>query len=169
MDELIEIGRIVKSVGLGGRVKAVSYCESPRTLETLREVFIGQQKNHATLYAVQNIVIKGGGGSFTLELDGVESVEASNAIKGHYLYVPSGSLEALPEGEYYWHDIIGLDVVTVEGQSLGKIVRIVPTGSNDVYVCAGKEEELLIPAIAEVIEKIDLEEGVIVVTLIEGL
>lgn len=169
MDELIEIGRIVKSIGLRGRVKAVSYCESTRTLETLKEVFIGQQKDHATLFTVHNIAIKGKGGSFLLELDGVESIDASNAINGCYLYIPSGSLEALPEGEYYWHEIIGLDVVTVDGHKLGQVVSIVPTGSNDVYVCAGKDEEILIPAISEVVRNIDLEKGVIEVTLIEGL
>ena len=169
MDELIEIGRIVKSIGLKGRVKAVSYCESAQTLETLKEVFIGQQKDHATLYTVHNIAIKGKGGSFLMELDGVESVEASNAMRGCYLYMPSGSLESLPDDEYYWHDIIGLDVVTEDGRNLGRVTDILPTGSNDVYVCCGKEEEILIPAISEVIRKIDLEKGVIVVTLIEGL
>jgi len=169
VDELIEIGRIVKSIGLKGRLKAVSYCESAWTLETLTEVFIGQQKDHATLYTVHNIAIKGKGGSFLLELDGVESIETSNAMKGCYLYIPSDSLASLPDDEYYWHEIIGLDVVTEDGQNLGEVTSIVPTGSNDVYICSGKEEEILIPAISEVIRKIDLEKGVIVVTLIEGL
>ena len=78
-------------------------------------------------------------------------------------------MKELPEDEYYWHDIIGLEVVTDDGLSLGRVESIVPTGSNDVYVCAGGEREILLPAIDDVVKEIDVKKGTMVVTLIEGL
>jgi 16S rRNA processing protein RimM len=75
----------------------------------------------------------------------------------------------LPEGEYYWRDIIGLNVYTEEGKLLGQIESVFPTGSNDVYVCKGEEREILLPAIADVIRKIDVTRRVMIVRLLEGL
>ncbi|HOO41898.1 MAG TPA: ribosome maturation factor RimM, partial [Syntrophales bacterium] len=69
----------------------------------------------------------------------------------------------------YWRDIIGLDVVTETGQPLGKVQEIFPTGSNDVYVCRNGDKEILLPAIADVIRKVDLREKRMVVRLLEGL
>ena len=73
------------------------------------------------------------------------------------------------EGEYYWHDIIGLAVITEEGEELGYITSILPTGSNDVYICEGTKGEILLPAIEEVIKSIDIGRGVIIVEMLEGL
>lgn len=66
-------------------------------------------------------------------------------------------------------DLMGLHVVTEEGRFLGRIESIFPTGSNDVYVCAGGEREILLPAISDVILKIDLEKKEMVVRLLPGL
>jgi 16S rRNA processing protein RimM len=77
--------------------------------------------------------------------------------------------EKLPEGEYYWRDIIGLDVYDEDDKYIGKIESVFPTGSNDVYVCKGEEREILLPAIADVIRKIDVNHRVMIVRLLEGL
>jgi 16S rRNA processing protein RimM len=65
--------------------------------------------------------------------------------------------------------MIGLKVVTEEGRFLGVIETIFPTGSNDVYVCSGGEREVLLPGIADVIRKIDIDRRMMVVRLLEGL
>jgi 16S rRNA processing protein RimM len=75
----------------------------------------------------------------------------------------------LPEGEYYAHDLIGLDVLTVEGEALGRVNDILFTGANDVYVVVGPRGQILLPAIADVVERIDLSAGQIVVRLMDGL
>jgi len=82
--------------------------------------------------------------------------------------IPGDMLEDLPEGEYFWRDIIGLDVYDEEGKHLGVIESIFPTGSNDVYVCKG-EREILLPAIAEVICHVDIDKRIMTVRLLEGL
>lgn len=164
MNNLLEIGKIVKTSGLKGRLKVLSYCESAETLETLENAFIGKDSEHVSLFSLRVISIRRG--SFSLDLEGVESVDTASKLIGCYVFVPS---ENLPDGEYYWKDVIGLDIVTEKGLKLGRVTTILPTGSNDVYVCSGGEREILIPAFDDVVKKIDIEKGIIIVKLPEGL
>jgi len=80
--------------------------------------------------------------------------------------------DQLPEtgdDEYYWKDLIGLSVVTCNGLWLGKITRIMETGANDVYLVKNGKQEYLIPAIADVIQRVDLTSGTMTITPLEGL
>ena len=76
---------------------------------------------------------------------------------------------SLSEDEYYPHQLVGLDVVTVEGEDLGRLSEILFTNANDVYVVIGPRGQILLPAIADVIERVDLDAGQMVVRLMEGL
>ena len=164
---LFEIGKIVKIHGLGGRMKVVSYLESDTILKSVEEVYVGSGKRETNLKKVKNIKINKK--HFLLELEGVEDVDAASALVGCQVLIPSDKLERLSEGEYYWRDIIGLEVITEDGEILGRIENVFSTGSNDVYVCTGGEREILLPAIADVIRKIDIKNGRMVVRLLEGL
>ena len=102
-------------------------------------------------------------------MEEITDVEAAKDLVGCKVYLPKDILEKLPEGEYYSQDIIGLDVYSEEGNYIGKIESVFPTGSNDVYVCRGEEREILLPAIAEVIKRIDINNRIMTVKLMEGL
>ena len=164
---LFEVGRIVKTHGLGGRMRVISYLESDTILKSVEEVYVGPGKRETNLKKVKNIKINKK--HFLLELEGVEDVDAASALVGCQVLIPSDKLERLSEGEYYWRDIIGLEVITEDGEILGRIENVFSTGSNDVYVCTGGEREILLPAIADVIRKIDIKNGRMVVRLLEGL
>ena len=110
-----------------------------------------------------------GNGNFLLHLEGVDDIGKAASLVGSRVFASSEYLEKLSSGEYYWRDLLGLAVVTEEGLILGKIRGIFPTGGNDVYICSGGEREILLPAIAEVIRKVDLEGGTMVVRLLDGL
>jgi 16S rRNA processing protein RimM len=75
----------------------------------------------------------------------------------------------LEDGEFFYSQIVGLSVVTTEGMTLGMVEDILVTGSNDVYVVKDGKREYLIPAIADVVKKIDLEEKTILIEVMEGL
>jgi 16S rRNA processing protein RimM len=75
----------------------------------------------------------------------------------------------LPEGQYYHHQIIGLQVRTTRGELLGTITDILTGRSNDNYIVRGARGEILIPAIEDVVRSIDLDEGLITIEAIEGL
>jgi 16S rRNA processing protein RimM len=164
--DFLEAGRIVKPCGLKGRIKALSYLESNDILQDLDEVSIkrGMQVDTFRLKGIRT-----SGTCFFLDIDGIEDLESATALVGCEVMIPADKLKKLPEDEYYWRDIIGMEVITEEGHFMGRIETILPTGSNDVYVCTGGERELLLPAIAEVVRHIDLEQRRMVVRLLEGL
>ena len=84
------------------------------------------------------------------------------------LYAPGDEIP-LEDGEFFHDQIIGLSVVTIGGMALGKVEDILQTGSNDVYIVKQGAREYLIPAIADVIKRIDLQEKKIVIEVMEGL
>jgi 16S rRNA processing protein RimM len=165
--QFFEIGKIVKSCGLKGRMKAVSYLESNDKLQDLNELYISYGNDRKGPFRLKGI--RSRGKSFFLEIEGVESFQSAKALIGCQVLIPADKLEKLPEGEYYWRDMIGLKVVTEDGRILGVIDAIFPTGSNDVYVCSGGDREILLPGTADVIRKIDIGRGMMVVRLLEGL
>lgn len=165
--ELLEIGRIIRPHGLEGRLKVLSYLESQDVLDGLRELFIGSHAREATVFPLH--AIQKGREFFILKLGGIEDKDTASKSVGSSVWMPSEAMKKLPDGEYYWHEIIGLTVVTEEGRILGRIESVFPTGSNDVYVCRGGEKEILLPAIGDVILKIDRDRGIMVVRLPKGL
>jgi len=165
--ELLEIGRIIRSHGLAGRMKVLSYLESQDMLNNLPEVFVGRRVPDAVVFPLD--AVQPGRKCFILKLGGIEDRDAVEKLVGSYVWMPSEKMKKLPEGEYYWLDIIGLQVVTEEGQVLGRIESVFPTGSNDVYVCQGGEKEILLPAIDDVVRNIDMDRRIMVVRLLKGL
>jgi 16S rRNA processing protein RimM len=105
-----------------------------------------------------------------IALEGFNSREEVAVFRNYELFVRADDRPPLPEGEYYLHQIIGLNVVSDEGQNLGVITEWIETGANGVYIVrdeAGKE--ILLPDIDEVVLKIDLENQQMTVHLLEGL
>jgi 16S rRNA processing protein RimM len=160
-------GEIVKTRGLRGCVKALSFIESQDVFYELHFVYLESKSGEKSRHEIKKIDLVGK--FIFLELNGISDVNAAQALVGYKLLLPRDLLEELPEDEYYWRDIIGLEVFTKEGRHLGRIESIFPTGSNDVYVCRGDDKEILIPAIADAIVRIDLEGRRITVNLLEGL
>jgi len=104
-----------------------------------------------------------------LRLKGIERIEEAEPLIGKEILIERKSLLKLEEGEYYWVDLLGMEVETEGGKRIGKIREIFPTGANDVYVVEGERREILLPATDEVIRSIDLKRGVMKVARMEGL
>lgn len=165
--ELFVIGKIEKTSGLKGRLKVVSYLESHDTLHSLEEVYVRKGNDTKGPFTLKNILVRRN--NFLVDMEGVEDIEKAHAFVGCQMLISANKLKKLPEDEYYWRDITGLKVITEDGHMLGSITAVFHTGSNDVYVCSGGEREILLPGIAEVIRTIDIEQGVMVVRLLDGL
>ena len=165
--ELIEIGRIVRAHGLEGRMKVLSYLESSEVLHDLSGLFVGRSVPEAVLFPI--VTVQAGKDSFILQLTGIDDRDAAERLRGCSVWIPYEKMQILPEGEYYWREIIGLQVITEEDEILGLIEAVFPTGGNDVYVCRGGGREILLPAIDDVVRKIDTDRGIMVVRLLKGL
>ena len=165
--DLITIGEIVKTRGLRGCMKVVSFVDTNDISAELKFVYIQNNSEQKKLYNLRKIDISGK--FLFIELDSIDDVELAKTFVGCKVVIPGDMFKELPEGEYYWRDIIGLNVYTEEGKLLGQIESVFPTGSNDVYVCKGRDREILLPAIADVIKLIDIERKIMNVKLMEGL
>ena len=105
-----------------------------------------------------------------LRLDDLANAVAARKFTGEWLYAPADAESQLPPGEYYHYQLVGLTVVTDQGETLGHVQEILATGSNDVYVVKSQSGgEMLLPAITQVVKEIDLASGRILVHLLDGL
>ena len=94
---------------------------------------------------------------------------AARDLVGESVTVSQVSAPGLPDGQYFHFQLIGMRVLTEDGEYLGQVQEILETGSNDVYVVSGESGELLIPALVDVIREVQVAEGLMVVRLLEGL
>jgi 16S rRNA processing protein RimM len=166
--DLFAFGEIVKTRGLRGCLKVLCYVETQKdSFSKLKFVYIEKNSGQKDPFALKKF--DASGNILFIELEEIRDVESAKALVGCKVFLPKDVMEKLPEGEYYWHDIIGLNVYSEEGEYIGIIESVFPTGSNDVYVCRGEKREILLPAIADVIRKIDINRRVMTVKLLEGL
>ncbi len=105
-----------------------------------------------------------------LNVEGLTSVLLTRHLMGQWIYAAVEKTPDLVPGEYYHYQLLGLSVTTDQGEHLGEISEVLATGSNDVYVVKSNNgDELLLPALQQVVKDIDLASGEMVVHLIPGL
>lgn len=156
------VGRIVAPWGIQGEVKVEVLTDNPKRFSPRSRVYL--QGNPITIERTRRI-----GKSEVVKLAGVDTRNAAEELRGLLLEVTEADLMPLQPGEYYEHQIIGLQVLTKEGTALGEVTEVLHTGSNDVYIVRGEKREYLIPAIADVVRDIDLDQGKITIEVIPGL
>jgi 16S rRNA processing protein RimM len=113
--------------------------------------------------------VSGHGRKLLVRLQQCETIEQVQPLVGQEVYALRAELPPLDEGEYYWQDLLGMRVVTDGGDPLGTIADIFSTGSNDVYTVQGEGKEYLIPAIADVVVNVDMEQRIMTISPLEGL
>jgi 16S rRNA processing protein RimM len=158
------IGRIVAPRGLRGELKVAVETDTPERFLRTARVFLGDERQVFTVRAARLHL-----GFALLRLSGIETRDDAERWRNSYVYVSREDAVPLEDDEYYYHQIEGLRVRTTSGEDLGRIVEVLATGANDVWVVRGRGGEVLIPALKDVIVGLDLEEGTVTVALPEGL
>lgn len=166
-DGLISIGKILKVWGIRGEVKILPLTDNPQRYRSLKQVIAVTPNGSESILQVSNVKFKGK--YVMLSFKGYDTPEKSFPLVGSLITITEEELEDLPEGRYYIFQLIGADVFSVEGRFIGKLTDVITTGSNDVYVIEDKRKEILIPAIKDVVKKIDIKNRVIVIQLIDEL
>lgn len=163
---LLTIGKIIKTHGIRGKLKVLSFLESIDHFFSIKELQIEGENDAINSFTVRSA--GGHGNKAILELEGVDFFGAGELI-GKMVWVRRDQLPPLEEGEYYWADLVGMRVYLKDGHSIGIIEQIFNFGSNDIYVCKDGNKEVLIPATEEVIDRVDLEGKRMVIQEVEGL
>ncbi|MDA8414893.1 MAG: ribosome maturation factor RimM [Desulfobacteraceae bacterium] len=166
-EELIPVGKIIGPHGIKGHLKLHSYSGNADSLIAARSVTLKSPAGSLQTYTIASF--KTNSGKFIVGLQGLDDINQVEPLVGHEVCLRRDQLPGLEEGEYYWSDLIGLQVVTDSGTLLGSVTDIFETGSSDIYVVQGGEREYLIPAIADVIKTVDMAGGRIVITPLDGL
>jgi 16S rRNA processing protein RimM len=166
-DELIPVGKIIAPHGIKGQMKLHSWSGNAESLAAVR--FVTLKSPTGTLREFTTTCFKANSGKFIIGLQGVDDINLVQPFVGSEVCLKRGQLPVLDEDEYYWSDLIGLQVYTDDGALLGTVADIFETGSSDIYVVRNEEREYLIPAIADVIKSVDLTGGKIVITPLDGL
>ena len=147
-------GRLRRSHGIEGEMLMDVLTDYPERLTPGRTVYIGDSHEPAQIAST-----RGHNRELIIRLEGVENPEATSKYRNALLFVKATELPKLPEGEYYYHQLLGMTVLDEAGQVLGKLADILETGANDVYVVKSEDgKELLLPAIEDVILSVDLEQ-----------
>jgi 16S rRNA processing protein RimM len=165
--DLILIGRVTRPHGLTGLLRIVSYAQSKETFLEAGSVFLSKEQNE--LYERKVVSIRPYRSVFLLRLSGLNSIDEAEVFRGAGILIRKDCLVRKDEDEFFWYELLGLDVYLVTGQYLGVLKEIFPTGSNDVYVVENKGKEFLIPAIHQVVKEINLAEKRMVISPIKGL
>ena len=162
----ILIGRVVGVHGIRGGLKLASYAESLDVFAPgCRLLAVSPTGTQDT---VEVLEARPQGRSAVMFLRGVTDRSRAEALVGCELFIERHRLPELPEGTYYWADLIGMEVFD-GGRRIGSIRSIFATGSNDVYVVAHGNREILLPATRAVVRRVDLERRRMDVTVPEGL
>ena len=160
----IAIGRIIGAFGVRGQFKVVPTGRSPERFRQLEQLYVGETHDR---YEIEHCQVRRI--DALLKLKGIDTREAAVAQRYVYVYVPEREAVELPPGEYFVHQIVGLQVHTTAGEHLGSVEEVLSTGANDVYVVPGPRGEVLIPALKTVVRTIDLAAGQLIVELPPGL
>jgi 16S rRNA processing protein RimM len=144
--------------------------DDPQRFGLLDRVLVGREDESPVPRVVESFRLHKG--QALLQLDGCHDRTAAEALRGYLVQITREEALPLEEGEYFEHQILGLDVWTVSGEHLGELMEIIYTGANDVYVVQPDDtsgHDTLIPALEDVVLEVDLDAGRMVVELPDGL
>lgn len=168
--DYFRIGAVVKAHGIRGEMKVFPTTDDPKRFSLLK----GKDVRFVTRHGEQRSVLIQGVKYFKnlviLKLDGIETPEEAERLRGGEFFVSREEALPLEEGEYYISDLIGLSVETEAGEAFGTLSDVLQTGANDVYeVDSIAHGKVYLPVIPDCVKQVDLEGGKVVVHIMKGL
>ncbi len=169
--ERVVLGRVVGAHGMGGQLRVRYFGGAPDNLIRLEAALLADTEDGANAERFE--VIRAAAGrreEVRMTLAGVADRESAERLRGKWVIVEASQLEALPEGEYYSYQLVGCRVESADGQPIGTVREVWPTGAVDVLVVEGeKGAQQLIPAAQSQLREVDIEARRIVIEILPGL
>lgn len=162
--KFLEGGKIVGTHGVRGEMRVECWCDSPQFLAQFKTLYLneGQEKLKVKSRAHKNMVL--------MKVPGVDTIEQADLYRGKVIYINRSDIK-LDKGAYFVQDMIGLSVVDSSSDEVyGTVNDVLKTGSNDVYEMKGNDSKMYyIPAIPDIIDKVDVDGGKLYITPMKGL
>ena len=166
MEDFFQVGIYTNTHGIRGEIKVFPTTDDPKRFKKLKQVIMRTPKEDR-IYTIEQV--RFAKQMVLLKFKDVDNINDIERYKGSGLFVPRAEAVPLGKDEYFIADLIGITVSTEEGRVLGQLQEVLQTGANDVYVIRGEEREWLLPAIADCVQKVDVEAGTMTVRLMPGL
>lgn len=160
---MIVMGRVVAPFGIHGWLKLVPLGDDPLTWRKMPQWWFGRNPDSQRPEDWRVCVPRGlrmQGKTVVLAIEGVEDRTAAETLDGFFLAAPREALPPTAKDEFYWTDLIGLEVLGSAGVALGRVTGLVETGAHDVLEVSDGETERLIPFVETYVEEVDLAVGV---------
>ena len=170
--EKIFIGEIVTAVGIKGEVKVKSYAESSDNYSSFGHIYLGEDACDPCKIEKARTHGDGRGNMVVLKLEGVEDRNRAEELIGLKLFIDETQLKELPDDTYYVRDLIGLKVFAFDSvenkvkDQVGVITDVIQNTAQDVYVI---NDSIMVPAVKEFVKEVNLSEGYVAISFIEGM
>jgi 16S rRNA processing protein RimM len=165
-ERLVPLGELVTTHGINGWLKLKPYNPQTTLLSSTLEIWLEKDEARSLHRIEASRPYKG---QLLVKLSSVDQIDAAAKWVGSILYVAEQSLDSLSAGEYYHYQVIGLEVFDTKGERIGVVARTWSTPGGELYIVNGASKEYLIPAVKEIIEKVDLAAGKIIINPPAGL
>ncbi len=163
--DYLAIGHLRRPHGVYGEMVMEVHTDFPERIKSGMKVFVGESHDAMVIdgarFHNEGLIIK---------FQGVETPKGVGRYRNLWVYVASADRPPLPEGQYYFHELIGLQVADEKDESIGELTEIIETGANNVYVVTRPDgSEVLLPAIPSVILDVEMGRHLMRVHLLDGL
>ena len=167
MQDEFQVGAVASVHGIRGEVKVFPTTDDPAKFKRLKTVMLKTERGQREVKLLSVRFFKN---MVSVKFEGIETPEEAQKYKGATLWIGRDQAVPLRKNEYYQADLIGLAVITEEGEELGTLTDVLETGANDVYeVTMQDKSRVLFPAIKDCIREVDPENGRMTVHVMEGL
>ena len=167
MEQFFQVGVISSTHGVHGEVKVYPTTDDPKRFLKLKEVLLDTPKGYMSLkvekvrFFKQMVIVK---------FEGYDTIESIQMYRQKGLFVPREQAVPLAEDEYYVADLLGMDVYLEDGELFGKVKDVMQSAANDVYIIRSLAHgEVLLPAIADCVKEVSVEDNRMVINLLDGL
>ncbi len=165
--EFVVVARILNPHGVRGELNLLPITDFPERLLDRRTLFLDAGKGIERLTVER---MRGGGRKMIVKFAGVNSPEDAGQLRGGYLQVPVAELHPLENGSYYHHQLIGLEVIDDRAGVIGVLDEIIKTPGGELFSVKDETgEKILFPGIAQFVRQVDLERGLMLTTLPDGI
>ena len=163
---LLLVGKVIGPHGLGGLLRIWAFAGSNASFRDAESVLLRSVSGETREYTV--IDIRPHKNTFLMKLEGLQSKDEAEKCRDADVFVNKEALDR-SDDEYFWYELLGLNVYLDTGQYVGTISEIIPTKAHDIYVVREGGKEICIPAIYEVVRDVDVANKKMVISALEGL
>ncbi len=165
--EYVIVGCFGRPRGVSGEINIIPLSDYPERFHKKETFWIESESGYITLDLVSIRFISG---KPAARIEGYDSREQARLLTNKYLYIRSSDLGKLPEGSFYFFDLIGCRVADRDGRELGRVKEVENYPANDVWIIeAGDGKKVLFPAVAKFIDKVDIDKKLIIINPPEGI